>query len=177
MQLRPELEAQEIYHRIRTDTHASDLGAFFHEATNDSVDVTLQHKPQQQERQQNQQHKRNPESLQHQQQQQRPHQHIPQYPSQQQDLNTFLQTAYTTTGPTKQLPPLRSIAGIPTTGIDTTQQQPPQSFRTLTQRSMSQVSAMSSGSYTSLPSSDGDSEQSLSPKADRLPRWAHSINN
>ena len=164
IQLRPEPEAQEIYHRIRTDTHGSDLSASIHEATNESVNGTLQNQPQQQQQQQ----------VQQQQQQQRPHRQTPQH----QDSNTFFQPDYTTTEPTNQLPPLRSIVVVPTASIDTTPpRQLPQSFRSSTQRNMSQVSVMSSGSYMSLSSSDGHSEQSVSPEADRPPRWAHCIND
>jgi hypothetical protein len=150
MQSRPQPAAQEIFHHIRLYTHASDLGAFIHETTNAISGGTLQ----QQSAHRQPCHYRQPEFnnkyLQYQQRQ------LPQ----QQRPNAFLQPGYTTIGPTYELPPLRSIVGVPTAGINETeqqqqqqqQQQPSQPLSPFTQRKMSQLSTNSSGSCRTLSS-------------------------
>lgn len=187
MQSRPEPEAQDIYHRLRTETHASDLGAFTHESTSAIIDGILKQQPQPQQTQKDPQHRRshqnlhlqqqlNQQSQEQQEQQLTQRQTLPK-PPHQQDLSAFLQPGYTITESTNQLPPLRSIVEVPTAGNNTTQQQLPQPFPPTRYRKMSQVSAMSSGSYSSLSSSEGHSRQSLSPKTNQPPGWAHGHNN
>lgn len=111
---RPELEAQEVYRHIRENTHASDLGAFIHEATNALSDGTLQ----QQQQPSKQQHRR----LQHQQQsqpQQSQRKSLQQHPQQQEkDASTHL--GYNIVGSTNHLPPLRSVIEVPTAASNTT---------------------------------------------------------
>jgi hypothetical protein len=171
MQSRPESEARKIYHHIRTGTHASDLDAFIHETTSVVSDGALRQPPQQGQSYRYQQPGGNPENLQHQQQQ---HQQSQQQLPQQLRPEFFSQSGHTVTGSTYQLPPLQSTVGgkeVPTASIDTTQEQQPspQRLSLSTQRNVSQVSAMSSSSCTSLSSFAGYSGQFLFLRTDQLP--------
>lgn len=88
-----------------------------------------------------------------------------QCPTQGNDQGFFAQPVYTsrsspTAGP--QLPPLRSVVEVPEGDHNSTQL--PQPFPHFPQRNMSLGSNVSSGSYSSLSSSDGYGGQSLSPR-------------
>ncbi|KAM0708799.1 hypothetical protein Q7P35_005452 [Cladosporium inversicolor] len=176
IQSRAELEAQEMVHQLRTNSHNSDIGSFIHEA----VSITSGHASQQQPQglgqstqqmqplyygQQNHHHETAHQSDQ-QQHQQTAQLHTQQpRPALQQDQRFFAQPSYTsrsspTAGP--QLPPLRSVVEVPAGGHNSAQ--PPQPFPHFPQRNMSLGSNMSSGSYSSLSSSDGVGGQPLSPR-------------
>lgn len=177
---RPELEAQEIFHRLRTTSHSDNLGAFIHEAVSAMSDSDMQqqsHSEQQQGQMgQHFQPYYTERPGQHQQltQQHQPQQQLQQsaqrqQPSQQQDQGIFVQPNYNTTTSATQLPPLRSVVEVPTGGHNTAPL--PQPFPPSARRNPSQVSAMSSGSYTSLSSSDGRGGQSLSPRENPPHKW------
>jgi hypothetical protein len=141
MQSRPQPAAQEIFHHIRSCTHASDLGAFIHETTNAISGGTLQQQSEHRQPCHYQQPERNHKNLQYQRRQL----------LQQQRPNAFFQPGYTTMGSTYELPPLRSIVGVPPSGINEIQQQqqqqqqqPSQPLSPSTQREMSQLSTNSS---------------------------------
>jgi hypothetical protein len=149
MQSRPQPAAQEIFHHIRSYTHASDLGAFIHETTNAISGGTLQQQSEHRQPCHYQQLERNHKNMQYRQRQ------LPQ----QQCPNTFFQPGPTTIGSTYELPPLRSIVGVPPAGINETeqqrqkqQQQPSQPLLPSTQRKMSQLSSNSSGLCRTLSS-------------------------
>lgn len=167
-----------MVHQLRTNSHNSDIGSFIHEA----VSITLGHASQQQQqpqgqgqstqqvqplyyRQQGHHHETTQQSGQ-QQLQQAAQLHTQQpRPVLQQNQGFFAQPSYTspsspTAGP--QLPPLRSVVEVPAGGHNSAQL--PQPFPHIPQRNMSLGSNMSSGSYSSLSSSDGYGGQSLSPR-------------
>jgi hypothetical protein len=172
IQSKPEIEAQEVYRRMRSHTLTSGMGALIHDITGKTPPNPIQqdqllqqqgrafydqqhedhHLPQLQQRQQ-------PQAS-----QQTPHQQHPQ--QQQQNLNHFFQPGYTGIGAANQLPPLRSMVEVPVSGIDPVQQQPALHFQTTAQRQgrkMSQASGMSSGSHSSISSSEAYDQHSPCP--------------
>jgi hypothetical protein len=144
MQSRPQPAAQEIFRHIRSYTHASDLGAFIHRTMNAISGSTLQQQSEHRQPCHYQQPERNHKNLQY------PQRRLPQ----EQRPSAFIQPGYTTTGFTYELPPLRSIVGVPPAGINETkqQQQPSQPLSPSTQRKMSQLSTNSSVSCRTLSS-------------------------
>jgi len=78
------------------------------------------------------------------------------------DQGIFAQPTLTSPSTGPQLPPLRSIVEMTAGGHNPVQL--PQPLPALTTRNMSLASNMSSGSYTSLSSSEGYGGQSLSPR-------------
>lgn len=167
-----------MFYRLRMHPSTGDLGAFIHEAVNAMSGDASQHQAQQQgqgyvgqqmlplQHGQPGRHHQPTQQYQQQQLQQSGQQNLQQHsPTQPNDQGIFAQPSYNTAAPApNQLPPLRSIVELPTGGINSAQL--PQPYPRLTQRHMSQVSNMSSGSYTSLSSSDGYRGQSLSPRED-----------
>jgi hypothetical protein len=184
---RPEHEAEEVFSLLRAVPHIDDLGAFIHEAV--TAMTRLQQQQQQQQGQsggptqyyyhgQYGQHPLPQQEQQDQDQDQDPHQHQHQHQHhpQQHDQSMFAHHSYTITTSTTQLPPLRSMVEIPTGGHDTAHHHQP--FLPPSQRNMSLVSAMSSGSYTSLSSSsEGNAGSSISPRENPHSGWAQGSPN
>lgn len=187
MQTRPDFEAQQIYERLRSNAHTNDLGALIHEVAGVlHPDASQQGQQQQQEspRSQEQHDDQRRRSLQHQphfqpvqpQQSQQPQHQLS--PTTQQ--TPFTQPNYSGSVSGPQLPPLRSVVGVPLlppVGASVPQRPLPQPFPSGHQRrQMSMGSGVSSGSYSSLSSSDGHGGHSLSPRDDQAPAWAHGYN-
>lgn len=153
-----EFGAQELYRHIRAGTHSEDFGAIIREVR-EAVDAEAMSQQQHQHQQQQQQ----------QQQQQYQHQ------------VALSQAGFSPsdTGPAPQLPPLRSVVDVPPTGGGVSQQPLPQSFPPMrsSYRQSSLASAVSSAPYSSLSSSDGQDQQSLSlsPRADAPANWPQSF--
>ena len=195
LQLRPELEAQQIYHRVRSHTPTTDMGTLIQEVTSamHANGVQRDERPQQQQQQgrafYDQQHPDNHQLpqlpiIQHPQQnelQSQPHQ--PLHPQHQQSTQPNTATFYQSSCPnagqaTNQLPPLRSIVEVPVSSTDAANsQQLPQSLHFppmphLQARKTSQTSGISSASHSSLSSMDA---HELSPR-DSPSDWAQGPN-
>jgi hypothetical protein len=178
IQSKPEIEAQEIYRRMRSHAPTSGMSVLIHDVTGAippsslQQDQLLRHQYQQQQQggalydQQHEDHHlpRLQQCQQPQVSQQNPHrQHQQQQP---QNPNPFFQSGYTGTGVANQLPPLRSVVKVPVSGIDPVQQ-PALGFQPTAQRQgrkTSQASGMSSGSHSSISSSEAYDQHSLSPQ-------------
>ncbi|KAM0697474.1 hypothetical protein Q7P36_002328 [Cladosporium allicinum] len=187
IQSRPELEAQQIYHRVRSHTPTSDMGALIQEVTNAIPANGLQRDERPQLQQQQHEHHQLPQFQQRQhsqnelqQQQQTPlhQQHQQQQQQQQPNTATFYQGSYTPSGQTaNQLPPLRSIVEVPVSGTDAAnlQQLPPGmhylGMAQLPPRKTSQTSGTSSTSHSSLSSLEAPDHPTLSPR-DSPSDWA-----
>ncbi|TLD05636.1 hypothetical protein E2P81_ATG10456 [Venturia nashicola] len=174
---RSDSDAQQIFHQLRADPNNRDLGNFIHDvASNLSREGSQSQADVQQQQVQtsqppqgfyNEQHNRQYDSTYpYQQQQQLPEtaqrpQPV-QNPAQQQDQTARTQSGFPAAPTATQLPPIRSMVELPPGGIN-----PPQfplPFAPRAQRHMSQASAVSSGSYSDLSSSEGHHGQSLSPQ-------------
>lgn len=197
IQSRPELEAQQIYYRVRSHASTSDMGALIQEVTSAIPANGVQRDERSQQQQQQQQgrafydeqlhenhqppqlHQRqlSQQSELHQQQQQ------PSHPTLQQQTQpntaSFYQGSYPNAGQaTNQLPPLRSIVEVPLSSTDAAnvQQLPPSlNFPPIPQlrgRKTSQTSGVSSASHSSLSSAD---PHDLSPR-DSPSDWAQGAN-
>lgn len=158
---RTESEAQDIYNRVRSSTFSDDMGALIQEVR----DATSPRPRLQQQLRPHQQHQ---DASLHQLDRQQQHAQQSQQMPQQQTMFSQSNLGPGHPAPGPQLPPLRSIVDMPPAGISDVSHPLPQQFPPLQQpiRHGSLTSGMSSGSYSSVSSSDG---HSVSPREEALP--------
>lgn len=169
MQSQPEIEALEVYHRVRTHPQDNDMSTLIHDARRICAATASPQQPPQ--------HQQAPYS--HQFQQRDHHQRIkPQTrPQQQRSLNTSDGPSASATGTTSQLPPLRSIIQdlhTPAASSNAKQQTTPETSSPArpAQHQISQASGMSNRSHLSLSSSDRQEQYPLSPREASPPNRA-----